>query len=86
VDVANPCSGAVVAFEFPCIFDDFVSVKAESTVAAVALALGAVTTEIADRVETIKTKAKKWWSAGRTTRLKVAILAAKSISTSTLLI
>jgi hypothetical protein len=59
VYVANPCSGAVVAFEFPCIFDDFVSVKAESTVAAVALALGAVTTEIAESEETIKAKAIK---------------------------
>jgi hypothetical protein len=38
-----------------------------------------------DNVETAITKAKKWWSARRTTRRKVAILAAKCISTSTLM-
>jgi hypothetical protein len=51
-----------------------------------AFASGGETTEIAERVETAITKAKKWWSARRATRLKVAILAAKCISTSTLLI
>jgi hypothetical protein len=50
-----------------------------------AAAICGVTIEIAERVETAITKAKKWWSARRATRRKVAILAAKSISTSTLM-
>jgi len=42
----------------------------------------ALITEIADSVETAMTKAKKWWSARRTTRLKVPRLTANPIESS----
>jgi hypothetical protein len=54
-----------------------------AAVSVVARASGALAIEIAERVETAITNAKKWWSARRATRLKVAILAAQCISTST---
>jgi hypothetical protein len=42
-------------------------------------ATGALTIEIADKVETAKTKVKTWWSNRRTLLMKIALLKANLI-------
>jgi hypothetical protein len=56
--------------------DGFVPIE-EVTVAPDAT--GALTIEIADKVETVKTKVNTWWSNRRTLIMKVAFLTAKPI-------